>query len=278
VSLRGPQIPQEAIKRFGEPEGLSRDWARWRHSCASDEYTPLLYSFRSGWLHCQLCGFKMGPRQLDTVPEKISLPAPVAKMLREETPTWNPPTKQQTEYLMQRGLQEWEAAELCVHNPHQPYYAVFRLIEDGQWVGWHGRKIAEKGPLGVIQGHRWISPAAHEGWASTKETCWGLDRIVADYPVYVCEGIFDALYFEHGVALMGVASTEIQRIKVLDRLPSKVILVLDADISARAFSMALASWKSLNRWITIEIMHPPAGVSDFGQLVEKGERQTIPHV
>jgi hypothetical protein len=273
MGLRGPQIPQKAIDRFGEPEGLSRDWASWQHDCADSKYHPLLYSFRTGWLHCQVCGFKMGPRQLDARPEKVSLPAPVAKLLREETPAWNPPTINQAAYLTSRGLHEWEAAELCVANPYKPNFATFRLVEDGQWVGWHARLIP-----GGENVQRWVSPAASEGWASTKETCWGLDRIVADHPVYVAEGIFDALYFEHGVALMGVASTEMQRIKVLDRLPSKVILVVDMDVTQTALFEELQRWRRLNRWITVEHLYPHDGAEDFGRLLQDGERQVTPDV
>ncbi len=284
-------LPDKVLAEFGEPETRSATWASWKHGCPTEgkRYNGLLYSFRTGWLMCRACGLRKGPQQLGHRPDPVRIQPPSVARARELMPeVWHAPSFEQGydvwKYLhCKRGMTREEIAEHVLVNPLVSDYATFPIMEDGVMVSWHARYCGlaqDEGGAPWIK--RYLSPfTPDEGWLQTAETCWGLDRIDAGYPVYVTEGIFDALYFTRGVAFMGggghggnsVGCTEQQRIKVLDRNPSRVIIVLDDDEAGRARIPArIRDWKRLNRWMDVRVMAPKGG-KDFGALVAEGKRQ-----
>lgn len=178
------------------------------------------------------------------------------------------------DYAEHRGLTWEEIEEYCCSHPQHSNLLIFPVYEDGVMVSWHGRQTKES----IMDLSKYISPsfkAGCEGFLSTKQTCWGLDRIVPQRPVYVCEGIFDALYFGQGVAVMSRTLTKVQIVKILDRKPSSIVLCIDDEgslLNKKGVRACRKMIRKKDRKIQITAMMPKKGAHDFGDLVAKGLR------
>lgn len=183
-------------------------------------------------------------------------------------------------YLIGRGFAPIETTMYATALPERlPGYVVFPLMENDEWVSWQGRWYKGDAALKTRypdkwKDHRWESPHKDEGWRTTKECVWGLDRIIAGEPVYVCEGLFDAIYFERGVGLMGWWPTETQIIKILDRRPSRVTICFDRDPESSDMDpdKAARRFRKYDRELEVTIEPPPPEYEDYGEMVQAGRR------
>jgi hypothetical protein len=282
--FRAAEIPASLIEKYGQPDDISTLYANW--TCPHCGYPKTWsYNFRTGWVSCFACGKSVGPGVLGARKESVALPV-AAQRHKGRPGEWQIQrvnmlsTPNAFDYMTKRGLTLDEIQEHCWMQVGQAeWYVTFLCEEDGDPVSWHARCWRED--LMQVEGRgprKWMSPDPFtSGWASTKETVWGLPRIFPDEPVWVTEGILDAFYFPRGVSQMGPDSTETQKIKVLDRRPSRVIICRDNDAAGqrRPDGAILREWRKLNRHIEYEILNPPEGVKDFGELVQRGERHGI---
>lgn len=86
--------------------------------------------------------------------------------------------------------------------------------------------------------------------------------------LFVCEGIFDALFFwPNGVAVCGLRESVHDIRTLLSLRPGRIILVGDndkaCDLDARA-----ALWRRQDRSLAPEKLLPPPGYKDFGEVME----------
>lgn len=135
-------------------------------------------------------------------------------------------------------------------------------VEGGKWVGFSARAIGRQEP-------KYLYPKGMDRRAAL----WGLEwvpppDIRPDLPLFVVEGVFDALpLFPYGVATFGKSVTpqQIERLAKLDRV---LVVALDGDAwmegmaLATRIAMRRAAWgiEHKVRWVRL----PPA--TDPGQL------------
>lgn len=176
-------------------------------------------------------------------------------------PKWRKPTDKIWQYCSGRGLTDHEIAEYVVSSPRLDDYLIFPIQEDKRIISWHARSI---------DGKKWLSAPESEGWVPTNRTCWGLDRVWPGEPAYITEGIFDAFFFEHGVAIMGRNLSGTQLMKVLDRNPSQVVFAPDRD----KWLDTLTQWKTVLRdvWPGFQYRDLRPATKDWGELVQRGDR------
>jgi hypothetical protein len=163
-------------------------------------------------------------------------------------------------YLEQRGLTGEEIAAYAVSDTGRDWLAVFPIVEDGQLAGWQGRNINGRTP-------KCESGATRDGWTPCHKLVWGIDRIYPGKPCYVAEGVFDALYFDYGVATMGSALHETQVIKILDRRPSEIVVVAqlkdEDNDTAEARARGFRSFTDL----PVSVKFNPHPFEDFGDML-----------
>ena len=274
------------VRLMGAPKTDGPDWAAWTCPWCASEYHTLLLNKRTGWTGCTACGRSHRDKgeashQARNAATRFALaykPVPKVSVNVAEMVAEKPISHEVYDYLqLLRGLYKKEITDYVRFVKDAPLrHAVFPIWEDGEPVSWHGRSVETEEELRGKHGEQWkrfrhSSPARDSGWLSTKKTVWGLDRMRAGSPVYVCEGIFDALYFPTGVALMGYFPCEAQIVKIIDRLPSEVIIALDRDVSREKQNQFVAAFKSFHRAMPVSVAAPPES-GDWGDLVKEGKR------
>jgi hypothetical protein len=190
-------------------------------------------------------------------------------------------------YVRDRGVVTHETMDHFCVSGDMPDRVVIPIIEDGVLVAWQARALEDENGKRLVE-PKYVSGATKDGWLRTTECVWGLDRMVPGEHVWVCEGIFDALYFPQGVAIHGSSASEIQILKVLDRMPSSVTVVLDIDDGDTITSLQtrglteMERWSAYNRYITVDWLAPEWDARettpehwDFGELLERGERWMV---
>lgn len=106
-------------------------------------------------------------------------------------------------------------------------------------------------------------------WTIGEDGVWLPRFLYKPADLFVCEGIFDAIYFwPNGVAICGPEETGRKIRTLLGLHPGRIILVGDndeaSDLRARA-----ALWRKEDRSMTIETLLPPADAKDFGEILER---------
>lgn len=251
------------LEDLGPPVKSSGDWDVWHHGCGPSPYPDLLYNRRSGWLVCKSCGLR---RKLGRVghhsPRKVydSNPTGINFDPIEEGSPYE-------RYLSHRLGGGRVFGDWAVHPDHLDRVCAL-VIERGEVAFWHARAI----PPGLFLGRalplsssvrKWLSPN------SPKDSVYNFDRIERGKPVFVCEGVFDALWFwPYGVAVMGTHSNEAQRIKLLERGVSAVYICPDADVSTNAVAGEAAAWYRLSRAVKVMSIRPKQGFSDWGEMLQ----------
>lgn len=140
-------------------------------------------------------------------------------------------------YLRSRGLEEsiWQAAGIgaCATGPYAGRVVVPVLADDGRsWVGFSARlwtakcdkRLKYRNAVG-----EWKSRVVYNAAALSLPT---------DEPVYVVEGVFDALaHWPHAVAVLGDATD--QQASILATACRPVVVVPDGDAWQKGWSLAM---------------------------------------
>ncbi|MHA2064658.1 MAG: hypothetical protein ACXABY_09820 [Candidatus Thorarchaeota archaeon] len=254
-------VPESLLTEQGPPDSISGDWATWKHNCGAGSYATLLYSFKSGWAFCKGCSFKRfylsKQRRAHVVIGRIGTP----RLALEDV------SGIRHEYLRYRGVRTTEEGFFGERFTDKAYVYI-PIVEDGLMVSYQKRHLLKV----QHEQYRYVGAPISEGWMGQSECVWGLDRIVPMEPVYICEGVFDALYFPTGVAVLGRELNEAKVVKILDRQPSKVVLCPD-----ERSDIQLARWmkevRKQDSHVPVEIRCASLlGLKDFGDLVKRGER------
>jgi len=170
-------------------------------------------------------------------------------------------------YLEFRGLSRNDiSVSNAVWSPHWSNRVIFPCYENQRVVYYVGRRLEGVGP-------KWRNPSKREeGLLPKTEVVYGIDRFrgKSGAVVAICEGVFDAIALG-GVALLGKRATNAQLRKILNLVPSKVIVALDRDASEEALRIY-----DLLRWVVkTEIQTPPPECKDWGDALRlpKEERE-----
>lgn len=265
-------IPDNLTQTYGDPVSCSGDWVTWFHRCPQEakvghgkKYPMLLYNLRSGWLSCKACGHKRKIRGggADIMAARVVVTqAEASEAVKDDlsgcvSVNGSPWIYATTE----RGFTEEEVDRygfLTAGKDHYwlKDYLVIPIFEGGEMVSWHARDC-HPDTKDLPDGHgvrlskgrpRWLSPKAGSKAFSRRTVVWGIDRVEQGGPVYVCEGIMDAAFFDHGVAYMGPVPTEVQVAKILDRKPKVVILCPDYDTDPK---LILQAFRKLDRYVEV---------------------------
>lgn len=205
-----------------------------------------------GW-HCFRCGargrvklegahFVEAAAEAVTAPVEAIEPPPGFVPLGEEPGSSAVSLREARAYLHSRRLdaEVWHAAGLgaCASGPYAGRVVVPVIGDDGRsWVGYSARlwqakcdkRLKYRNAVG-----EWKSKVVYNAAALTLET---------DEPVYVVEGVFDALaHWPHAVAVLGDA-TDAQA-AVLARACRPLVVVPDGDAWRKGW--ALAQWLRLH--------------------------------
>lgn len=265
--------PTQLTERFGEPK-RSGDWYIW-YPDGKD-----FYSGQSNRI-CWKPGMSYAVRKSgeDTI-ERIQVGEGLNWFRTFRKPRtapeidWQVPKRnsERWDYLKKRGLTDSEIYEHACLQVGYPKDVFFPILEDGKMLNWQSRNID---PSPRETKYRTGSP--EDGWVRGSALVWGLDRVRPGEPVYVCEGIFDALYFETGVAILGRVFYRTQAVKILDRKPSVVHLCHDNEQHlGDAFLDRHYQWldtiRGLRRDVRLVIQTPEGDAKDFGELVAQGKR------
>jgi len=270
-------LPTSLTNKLGTPAYVSGEFVGWTH--CYEGWTSLVWRIGSRYARCQNCGmrfnvegsFKKAPSILDKQIEAWRVKPDWRSVSDSHWPSGA--------YLRGRGLVTAEMDEHFCTDSENPGYVIAPIEQDGVVVQWHGRRIRPGKP-------KYISGQSKDGWMYQGECVWGLDRVIADQPVYVCEGIFDALYFPTGVAIMGGEIQPAKAVKILDRCPSRVVLCLDKVVQPFPIGHELAGAEEMFKdpdkewaWIQafqihdihmeVQILYPPEGSKDFGEQLTK---------
>jgi hypothetical protein len=211
---------------------------------------------------------------------RIALRSPGRRIIESQLPEmtdparWRLPSGDRRDYLLARGLREEEIAAYCVEDPDLPDWVIFPVEEDGKTVFWHARHLGlpSEGP-GFAQETRskYLSPRGGSGWIASHKAVWGLDRISPGEQVNLCEGIFDALAFPRGVAMLGPFLHEDQVVRILDRKPGRLLLCPDrrGDTGDVDWNQTQGWRRTVNKLSKIEVfvVVPPPGLKDWGETL-----------
>lgn len=262
------RVSPSLIDQLGPPKYATDTTAYW--SCSCDPNYGVI-TWKPAWrrAYCRNCdkSWGAGDREPQVAPTTLSVQVGIRAEISDALMRWHrvaPGSDVDTYLTKERGLTPGEITEHVVFDPELPDHAVFPLREDGQVVGWQARRIDDGEP-------KYTSGRTADGWLPAHKTAWGLDRIHPGRPAYLCEGIFDALYFPHGVAILGSRLHETQMVKVLDRKPSMIYFCYDLPFEAKRHEQWFDVFRSLNRELVLGIRLPSTG-KDFGERVAQGER------
>jgi hypothetical protein len=196
---------------------------------------------------CMRCGTSGKLDRLTSWPEPEELAAQLSeleKSAREPPPNcfplWAGPgaTADLLEgaraYLRKRKLKDsmWEPAQLqaCPSGPYAGRVVVPLLADDRKsWLGWVGRDWTKLNP------RKYTNPG---GMARERLLYNGIAlQVETDEPVYVVEGVFDALaHWPNSVALLGMATG--MQVEMLVNAKRPVVVVLDGDAYDHAWALA----------------------------------------
>lgn len=260
---------KELCRRYGEPEWTGNRYVwRLRRGGSQDEI-----HFKPGWRYAydKQTGQPILKAPIEHHTHKVfksRLKDPAA--MREFIASLElcPMDDLECKYLKARGWEDEEIQEWARVHPDFRDRVIFPIVEDGVMVAYQSRLIYD-------YQNAYKGAPTQDGWMPSHETCWGLDRLIPGKPAYLCEGIFDALYFPYGVAHLGSKLHNTQVVKVLDRKPSRIVLVLDRDdpdTMSRFYDDRLRVIKLLNSKIDVEFVLPEEDSKDFGDEVMKGRR------
>lgn len=280
--------------KYGQPENVSDRWVAWFHRCPQEtrigrgkQYPMLLLSLLSGWLNCKACGFKQhvkgagaeGAQQRVTksMAEAVEQASAFAQALRpasEDDLVW--------QYLTEtRNLTQDEISHYGILTgttiSHLYQYAVVPIYEEGDMVSWHARDcrsdLGDNDPARTRP--RWLSPAADDKCYSRRTVVWGIDRVTAGEDVYLCEGMFDAMFFDRGLAYMGPVPTEVQVRKIVDREPGRIVICSDWDTDPDDIAKAIRRtdrYVPVVDWREAKLPKLTAHAKDYGELLKAGMR------
>jgi len=112
-----------------------------------------------------------------------------------------------------------------------------------------GRSILSE-PMG--QKH-WVPPTGMFG-PLKGEILWGLQRIRMGDSIVICEGVFDAIHFDKGVALLGKNITERQG-ELIERIrPKEITVMMDGGVS-----FGMTAHRLVGRGPKVFVIDLPAG-------------------
>lgn len=166
---------------------------------------------------------------------------------------------QYVQYLTSRGIKEDTIKKNKIFIDDVEKRIVFPVYESGNLVFYTGRDITGVSPL------RWKKSEGGKG----VHPIWNLDTIESNI-VLVFEGIFDAINYHNGIALLGIGS-EKQFKKILGKGFSKIVLVFDNDEAGRKAKIDWAKWLQKRNYERVFI-YDYSGISekDFSSMFEKG--------
>lgn len=238
-------------------------FTRQLHGCPSEAYPSLVVNTTTGWGKCHSCGWR--GKVSGGVYRRPSRKAPGGgvEMLRVLKP-------QHFEYLRSRGLAIKEInalldQDLVASSPQMPNFILFPITYGGEVKSYVGRWAnLEINPYG----------RRFKSGPGSKDYPWGADECLRGRPLWLVEGIFDALYLKlrrkvEVVAALGWPPIESQLVRILDYIkPSEIILSMDKDASkATQISKRL---KSLSRYTPVGVELAPSQYKDWGEMLKEG--------
>jgi len=153
-------------------------------------------------------------------------------------------------YMINRGVQLHGITNNRIFVDQEDKRIIFPVYEHNNLVFYTGRDITGNAIL------RWKKSDNSKG----VHPIWNLDKIESNI-LLVFEGIFDAIHFHNGIALLGIGS-EKQFKKILGKGFSKIILIFDNDIAGREARYKWAEWLAKRNYERVFIY-------DFGGIEEK---------
>lgn len=154
------------------------------------------------------------------------------------------------DYLKRRNIREdvIDKLEMYVNPLYMHRRIVFTVYENGKLIFYTGRTIDDK-----AISLRWYSQSLEN-----TNPVFFLNQESSTY--FIFEGLFDCLRIDGGVCTFGASISEYKIVKILDKEPSKIVVVMDGDKAGIASQIKLCNefskyhdevyffdWTSLNR-------------------------------
>lgn len=236
----------------------SGDWYVWDHCALSNGH--IVWKEGQAYARCRACGesWLMGP---------AAAPSPDVCENLAFRDAWEArltvPDVAQYLYLKRRGVREEEIIELFSSHPMLPDRVVIPVSGlDGTMDTWQARSIREGG-----FSPKYLTPPGWVGWKPTHQCVWGLNRIKPGGSVTVCEGVFTALYFPDGVAVLNARMHEPQFLTLMQLEPGSIHVAIDKGGEPLAESVN-SHIKHMHRWGGVtSVVAPSDGAKDFGELL-----------
>ena len=198
----------------------------------------------------------------DTDPQIIQKPTQSKVIFKEHFEKLdldNATHKPYVSYLSLRGVPAKQIKKNKIFIDKVEKRIVFPVYENERLVFYTGRDITGVSLL------RWKKSEGGKGI----HPIWNLDAVESNI-VLVFEGIFDAIYFHNGIALLGIGS-EKQFKKILGKGFSKIILIFDNDEAGRKAKIDWAKWLAKKNYERVFI-YDYNGIEekDFSSMMENG--------
>ena len=165
--------------------------------------------------------------------------------------------KEYTNYLLQRGVAYDVIKNIKLFINPKEKRLVFPIYENGILIFYIERDITNINPI------RWKKNKGENIYP-----IWNLENVSGTI-VYVFEGIFDAIHFPSGIALLGVGNKQ-QFNKIIKRGFSKINLIFDNDNAGRNARYKWAKWLTSRDVKNVYIFnYNGIREKDFSELFEK---------
>lgn len=145
------------------------------------------------------------------------------------------PEQTQWTYLQKRGLDDSLIRQTQPHAGPSPVRCFLPIIEKEEPIYFVGRVMDTE--LGYLLDQprpliKYWNPPIGTFPINKREAVWGLNRfdprdLVEE--VIICEGILDAIWLPHGVAILGSSLSRQQATKIIRLHPERVVFMLDGD-------------------------------------------------
>lgn len=124
------------------------------------------------------------------------------------------------DYLIGRGITEEKIDKTKIFILESQKRILFPVYENGELIFWTGRSINKLNPL------PWLKCSATENYP-----IWGIDDVSEE--MWIFEGVFDALAIRNGICILGAQINSDQIERILNKKPSKIVVVMDNDIAGK---------------------------------------------
>lgn len=219
-----------------------------------DDSGHMEVDLHQGVYYCHKCGHG-GRLQIKPEPVRWNPPS-----LKPEVPfkfhhtTALQPEDQRYKYLLDRGF----SSEMIEHDL-QPIVTDFDLFiiyfpvldEEGEMVYIVGRNTSAASKC------KWIFPPSRPDRLGKSHFFWGLNRwyptVYGSKRVVLVEGIFDAVWDDDRLAMLGSTPSQYQLSLLQELWPEEIVIALDGDMRERSFEVGamVARVVSVPIWVAL---------------------------